>query len=56
MYNDLFVDTSLEVGKALSKNEREQKDLNEEKVMCLSFHLYSIALTILTSLLVSHIR
>lgn len=32
MYNDLFCDTSLEVGKALSKNEREVKDLSEEKV------------------------
>jgi hypothetical protein len=32
MYNDLFCDTSLEIGKALSKNERERKHLNEEKV------------------------
>lgn len=32
MYNDLFCDTSLEVGKALSKNEREVKKLSEEKV------------------------
>jgi hypothetical protein len=42
MYNDLFVDTSLEVGKALSKNEREQKDLNEEKVRCPYFHLSDV--------------
>ncbi len=30
-YNDLFADTSLEVGKSLSKNEREERHLNEEK-------------------------
>jgi hypothetical protein len=31
MYNDLFCDTSLEIGKALSRNERERKQLTEEK-------------------------
>lgn len=36
VYNDLFVDCSLEVGKTLSKEERENKQLNEEKVILLS--------------------
>eukprot|EP00605_Chrysophyceae_sp_TOSAG23-4_P003035 GSChrysophyteH1.ASY1.ANO1.3340.1 assembled CDS len=31
VYNDLFTDTSLEVGKSLSKSEREEKKLNEDK-------------------------
>ena len=31
IYKDLFVDTSLEVGKALSKNEREMNQLAQEK-------------------------
>jgi len=31
LYNQLFVDTSLEVGKTLSKNERDEKSLNNEK-------------------------
>jgi SAM-dependent methyltransferase len=31
LYEDLFADTSLEVGKALSKSEREEKQLNEDK-------------------------
>lgn len=31
VYNELFVDTSLEVGKTLSKGERDQKQLNDEK-------------------------
>eukprot|EP01035_Chromulina_nebulosa_P021398 gene21398-27721_t len=31
LYNDLFSDTSIEVGKALSKKERERKNLNSEK-------------------------
>jgi len=31
LYNELFVDTSVEIGKALSKSEREKKNLNEEK-------------------------
>ena len=31
MYNDLFSDTSLEVGKTLSKKEREDLHLQEEK-------------------------
>jgi SAM-dependent methyltransferase len=31
LYNDLFFDTSLEVGKALSKSERDTQDLNENK-------------------------
>lgn len=30
-YDELFSDTSLEVGKTLSKTEREQKQLSEEK-------------------------
>lgn len=40
VYSDLFSDTSLEVGKTLSKEEREEKDLNGEKVshaLCLFF-------------------
>lgn len=32
VYNELFVDTSLEVGKTLSKDERDRKNLNHEKV------------------------
>ena len=32
VYSDLFSDTSLEVGKTLSKEEREEKNLNDEKV------------------------
>ena len=32
MYNELFADTSLEVGKTLSKGERDEKNLNHEKV------------------------
>lgn len=40
LYNDLFVDTSLEVGKTLSKSEREHKNLSDEKVIFfLSFFL-----------------
>lgn len=31
VYNELFSDTSLEVGKTLSKSERDQKHLNDEK-------------------------
>jgi hypothetical protein len=31
-YDDLFADTSLEVGKTLSKSERESKNLGEDKV------------------------
>ena len=31
VYNDLFSDTSLEVGKSLSKKEREDLHLQEEK-------------------------
>lgn len=31
LFDELFADTSLEVGKALSKGEREQKQLSEEK-------------------------
>ena len=34
MYNELFSDTSLEVGKTLSKGERDEKNLNHEKVRC----------------------
>jgi SAM-dependent methyltransferase len=30
-FNDLFVDTPLEVGKSLSKNEREEHNLSDEK-------------------------
>ena len=32
LYNELFFDTSLEVGKTLSKKERDVKDLAQEKV------------------------
>lgn len=32
LYNELFSDTSLEVGKTLSKGERDEKNLNHEKV------------------------
>lgn len=31
LFNELFAETSLEVGKTRSKEERDQKDLNEEK-------------------------
>lgn len=31
LYNQLFADTSLEVGKTLSKSERDEKNLNNEK-------------------------
>lgn len=31
-YDELFSDTSIEVGKTLSKDERDQKNLNNEKV------------------------
>ena len=31
VYNELFSDTSLEVGKTLSKGERDRRNLNEEK-------------------------
>lgn len=31
LYNELFTDTSLETGKTLSKREREDRDLNDEK-------------------------
>ncbi len=31
-YDDLYADTSLEVGKTLSKSERESKNLGEDKV------------------------
>lgn len=33
LYNELFFDTSLEVGKSLSKEERDQNDLNEDKCL-----------------------
>lgn len=32
IYNDIFVETSLDVGKTLSKDERDLKNLNNEKV------------------------
>jgi hypothetical protein len=32
LYDELFVDTSLEVGKTLSKDERDSRNLNDEKV------------------------
>lgn len=32
LYNELFFDTSLEVGKTLSKKERDVKELAQEKV------------------------
>jgi len=31
LYNDIFSETSLELGKSLSKDERDKKNLNEEK-------------------------
>ena len=31
LYNEIFADTTLEVGKTLSKDERDRKDLHEEK-------------------------
>ena len=31
VYNELFSDTSLEVGKTLSKGERDRRNLNDEK-------------------------
>jgi len=31
-YDELFGDTSLELGKTLSKNERDSKQLTDEKV------------------------
>ena len=31
LYNELFYDTSLEIGKTLSKDERDSNDLNEDK-------------------------
>ena len=33
LYNELFFDTSLEVGKTLSKEERDDNDLNEDKCL-----------------------
>lgn len=33
LYDELFCDTSLEVGKTLSKDERDRRDLNGEKVL-----------------------
>ena len=30
-YNELFTDTSLEIGKSISKDERDKRNLNEEK-------------------------
>jgi hypothetical protein len=32
LYDELFGDTSLELGKTLSKTERDSKQLTEEKV------------------------
>ena len=42
VYDELFEDTSLEVGKTLSKDEREKKQLGKEKVYSLhaSTHRY----------------
>jgi hypothetical protein len=37
LYDDLFNDTSIEVGKTLSKEERDQKNLNNEKVRAMNF-------------------
>ena len=39
-YNSLFYDTSLEVGKSLSKNDRDSENLSHEKVR-ISFIFYS---------------
>ena len=36
LYNELFFDTSLEVGKTLSKTERDTKQLSQEKVFTIS--------------------
>jgi SAM-dependent methyltransferase len=33
LYNELFYDTSLEVGKSLSKDERDENELNEDKCL-----------------------
>jgi hypothetical protein len=44
-YNELFSDTSLEVGKTLSKEERDSKDLNAEKVSPLTTNIQQIELT-----------
>lgn len=38
-YNSLFYDTSLEVGKSLSKNERDSENLSHEKVCILYWQL-----------------
>jgi hypothetical protein len=43
LYNDLFSDTSIELGKTLSRNEREQKTINEEKSLIygeIDFHSF----------------
>lgn len=40
LYNELFSDTSLEVGKTLSKGERDEKNLNHEKVSSAVFATY----------------
>lgn len=53
MYNDLFCDTSLEIGKALSKNERERKHLTEEKVTPPSFPLSLSPPHLMTAVLIS---
>lgn len=43
LYNELFFDTSLEVGKTLSKKERDDKNLAQEKV-CDAFCACGLAL------------
>ena len=42
MYDDLFCDTTLEVGKTLSKDERDKLHLQAEKVV-----IYRIVLSLL---------
>ena len=37
LYDEMFEDTSLEVGKTLSKEERERKSLNKEKVRVVAY-------------------
>jgi hypothetical protein len=41
LYNELFFDTSLEVGKTLSKKERDDKNLAQEKVRRAVWHLFA---------------
>jgi len=40
LYNELFSDTTLEMAKMLSKEERDRRSLNEEKVSKYIFYNY----------------